>query len=233
MTASAPAKLILFDVDGTLLLSGGAGVRALNRTFEELHGVADAFAGVPVAGRTDQAIVLDALARLGRPVDGGSLAAFRDRYCARLREEIERPAPTKRVMPGVGALLEALDARADVWLGLLTGNFADGARIKLAHFHLDRYFAWGAFGDDAADRNALVPIALRCAAEHGATGVTPDRVFVVGDTPLDVACALAAGVRAVGVATGPFDAAALASSGAHTVFADLTDTVAFLSVIDR
>lgn len=233
MTEPTPATLVLFDVDGTLVLTGGAGVRAMNRAFEELYNVANAFAGVPMAGRTDQAIVLDALARLGRAVDGASLPAFRERYCALLAEEIERAAPGKRIMPGIRKALEALRQRADVSVGLLTGNFKDGARIKLAHFDLARYFAWGAYGDDAADRNALVPIALARAAERGVRPVSCDRVFVVGDTPADVACALSANVRAIAVATGPYDTRALAASGAHAVFADLSDTSAFLRVIHR
>jgi phosphoglycolate phosphatase-like HAD superfamily hydrolase len=233
MAASVPAKLILFDVDGTLMLSGGAGVRAMNRAFEGLFGVPNAFEHVPMAGRTDQAIVLDALARHGVAPDDNWLFAFRDAYCARLREEIERPAPRKQLMPGVRALLDLLAARADLAVGLLTGNFAEGARIKLAYFDLARHFDWGAFGDDAVDRNALVPIALARAAARGAAPVDPCRVFVVGDTPLDVECALAAGVRAVAVATGPYDVAALHASGAHDVFADLSDARAFLQVIDR
>ncbi len=233
MAAPALATLVLFDVDGTLVLTGGAGVRAMNRAFEELYGVAEAFSGVPMAGRTDQAIVLDAFARHRRAIDGAWLPAFRDRYCARLVEEIDRPAPGKRLMPGVRETLEALHRRADVAVGLLTGNFADGARIKLEYFDLARFFSWGAYGDDAADRNALVPIALARAAERGVTAAARDRVFVVGDTPADVACARAAGARAVAVATGPYDTDALRASGAHAVFADLGDIGAFLRVIDR
>lgn len=233
MALSTPATLVLFDVDGTLVLTGGAGVRAMNRAFEELYGVADAFAGVPMAGRTDQAIVLDAFARLGRAVDGNWLPAFRERYCARLAEEIERPAPGKRLMPGVREALEALQRRAGLSLGLLTGNFADGADIKLAHFDVARYFAWGAYGDDAADRNALVPVALARAAQLGVKPISSRHVFVVGDTPADVACAQAAGVRAIAVATGPYDTEALAASGACAVLADLSDTGAFLRVITR
>jgi phosphoglycolate phosphatase-like HAD superfamily hydrolase len=231
MAPASATTIVLFDVDGTLLLTGGAGVRAMNRAFEALHGVPNAFAGVSMAGRTDQALVLDAFARFGLPVDAGWLPAFRDRYCALLDEEIAAPAAGKCLMPGVRGALEALDDRPAVALGLVTGNFAEGARIKLGHFGLARYFPFGAFADDAADRNALVPVALARAAERGLRAVPPDRVFVVGDTPADVACALAAGVRAVGVATGPFDTAALAASGAHAALADLSDLPAFFLAI--
>jgi phosphoglycolate phosphatase len=231
MADTDSAKLILFDVDGTLVLSGGAGVRAMNRAFEALGGVGDAFAGVRMAGRTDQAIVLDVLSRLGLSLDESWHRRFRETYFACLREEIEHPAPEKRMMPGIRPLLDALVARDDVWMGLLTGNFEEGARIKLAHFDLAGYFAWGAFAEDSADRNALVPIALARAAEQGAPGFARDRVFVVGDTPLDVACARAAGVRAIAVATGPYDTGTLRASGADAVFADLSDGAAFLQAI--
>lgn len=223
--------MVLFDIDGTLVLTGGAGVRAMTRAFETVFRVPDAFRGVPMAGRTDQAILLEALERSGRRVDGSDLAAFRREYVEPLREEIRRPSPEARAMPGVRELLGALAARPDVYLGLVTGNFADAARIKLAHFDLARYFAWGAFGDDAREREALVPIALARAAAHGVPPVPRDRVFVVGDTPSDVRCARAAGTRAVGVATGPYDAAALRASGADCVLPDLADTRAVLGAL--
>lgn len=232
MSAANRATLILFDVDGTLLLSGGAGVRAMNRAFEILVGVPDAFADVPMAGRTDPAIVLDALARHGHDVDEDWLSAFRSAYVACLREEIARPSPGRRIMPGVGRLLDALVVREDVWLALLTGNFEEGARIKLDHFDLARYFTWGAFADDSIDRNALVPIALARAVERGAPSFAADRVFVVGDTPADVACALSAGVRSIGVATGPYDTSALNAAGAHEVFEDLSNTEQFLRLVE-
>ncbi len=231
LEATAP-RLVLFDIDGTLVLTGGAGVRAMTRAFEAVFQVPDAFRGVVMAGRTDQAILLEALERAGRRVDGSALAAFQREYVEALREEIRRPSPEARAMPGVRELLGALAARPDVYLGLVTGNFAHAARIKLAHFDLARYFAWGAFGDDAREREALVPIALARAAAHGVPPVPRDRVFVVGDTPSDVRCARAAGARAVGVATGPYDATALRASGADYVLADLADTRAALAALD-
>jgi len=223
--------LMLFDVDATLALTGGAGGRAMASAFEELFGTPDAFAGIPMAGRTDPAILAEALARIGQPADAAVLERFRDAYCRRLREEIVRPAAGKRVMPGVRALLDRLASSADVFLALLTGNFAEGARVKLEHFGLWSYFRCGAFGDDHHDRRALVPIARARADALGAGAVPPERVFVVGDTPLDVACALAAGVRAVGVATGGSDVSTLMASGAHVVFEDLSDTPAVLAAL--
>jgi phosphoglycolate phosphatase-like HAD superfamily hydrolase len=160
------------------------------------------------------------------------LAQQRERYLGHLREEIELPGSgAKRALPGVHQLLGALSARDDLAVGLLTGNFADGARIKLEHFDLWKYFRFGAFGDDSADRNALVPIAIRRALENGIGHVDPRHVFVVGDTPFDVACALAAGAVPMGVATGGFTVEQLRSSGAQVVLTDLSNTSAFLDLL--
>ncbi len=238
-----PRKLVLFDIDGTLVLTGGAGVRALNRTCAELAGHGDALSGIPVAGRTDQSILADVLARAGRILDERTLAELRDRYITHLREEIDVPVDAvmppprgrsaiKAVMPGIRELLDALHARPDVFVGLLTGNFEAGARIKLDHFDLWRYFRCGAYGDDAADRNLLVPIALQRARSMGLPEIAPDDVIVVGDTPHDVACAHAAGAVPVGVATGGFSVEQLREAGADLVFADLGDTEAFLAIVD-
>jgi phosphoglycolate phosphatase-like HAD superfamily hydrolase len=119
-----------------------------------------------------------------------------------------------------------------VFLGLLTGNFQAGARIKLEHFDLWRYFRCGAFGDDAADRNALVPFAVGRARECGLDHIDPADILVVGDTPHDVACALAVGAVPVAVATGGFTSAQLRESGADTVFESLADTADFLKLIE-
>jgi len=224
-------RLLLFDVDATLVLTGGAGGRAMTAVFAEMFGIDDGFAGIAMAGRTDPAILADALARAGLAIDAGVEDQFRTAYCRRLREEIAPPAAGKRTMPGVVELVAALAPRPDVFLALLTGNYEEGARIKLEHFDLWRHFRCGAFGDDASDRPALVPIARARAAALGAGEVADDRVFVIGDTPLDVACALASGVRAIGVATGGYDAGSLRAAGAHVAFDDLSDTHAVLDAL--
>jgi len=222
-------KVVLFDIDGTLVLTGRAGVRAMNRACQEVIGHSNALDGVAVAGRTDWIILHDALRAIGHEMDEDLFARLRDTYVTLLREEILlRGEGVKAVMPGVAELLEALQARPDVFLALLTGNFEQGARIKLEHFDLWRYFRCGAFGDDAADRNALVPFALDRARACGLGPTAPEDVFVVGDTPHDVACALAVGVVPVGVATGSFGVADLRASGADIVFQDLADTAAFM-----
>ncbi len=238
-------KLVLFDIDGTLVLTGGAGIRAMNRACEDLAGHAQALAGIPVAGRTDRIILMDVLARAGHTLDDGLLEQLRDRYIANLREEIDRPGKTqsfeslgargglKAVMPGIRELLDILERRDDVFLGLLTGNFEAGARLKLEHFDLWRYFRCGAYGDDAADRNALVPFALERARRCGLPDIDPEHIIVVGDTPHDVACARAVGATPVGVATGGFTVEQLRESGAEIVFQDLGNAEEFLRMIDE
>ena len=233
VTEPAARKIVLFDIDGTLVLTGRAGLRAMNRACEEILGHADALAGIAVAGRTDWAILHDALARIGHDLDDVLFAKLRDAYVILLREEIEQPGEgVKAVLPGIRPLLDALAARPDVFLALLTGNFEQTARIKLEYFGLWHYFRCGAFGDDAADRNALVPFALERARRCGIEAASADAVFVVGDTPHDVACAAAAGAVPIGVATGTFSERDLRGSGAEVVFSDLSDAGAFLAVID-
>ena len=225
-------RLVLFDVDGTLCLTGGAGGRAMTIAFEEVFGVPDGFAGIPMPGRTDQIILADAIRRLARDADPTLEARFRERYVFNLRNEVLKPGRGRNgVMPGIRELLDALDVRGDILLGLVTGNYLAGARIKLEHFGLWRYFRFGAFGDDAHERNELVPIAVERARECGIRDLPPDRVIVIGDTPLDVACARAAGARAIAVATGSSKAGELRQSGADVVFEDLSNTAKVLGAI--
>ncbi len=225
-------KLVLFDIDGTLVLTGRAGLRAMNRACEEILGHREALDGIPVAGRTDWIILHDALRKIGRDLDDDLFAQLRERYLAHLDEEIDRPAEgVKAVMPGVRVLLDELQARDDAFLGLLTGNFEQGARIKLEHFGLWHYFRCGAFGDDHSDRNALVPFALERANRCGLEAAPAD-VIVVGDTPHDIACPHGVGALPVGVATGSFTVEQLRASGGDIVFEGLSDTDAFLRLLE-
>ncbi len=224
--------LFLFDIDGTLVLTGGAGSRAMDRAFADVFHVDNAFAGIPMPGRMDPLIVADAAARAGLALDAPLLSTFRARYAELLREEIRKPGPRKGVLPGVRPLLDALRARPGVFLALLTGNYTDAARIKLEYFDLWRYFACGAYGEEAAARHELVPVAIERARACGAAQQMLQRVVVVGDTPHDVACAHAGQARAVAVATGGHSVRELTESGADTVFEDLTDTRRFLELVD-
>lgn len=225
--------LLLFDIDGTLVLTGGAGGRAMARAFRDVFHVGDAFSGIPMPGRTDPQILADAAARAGLAMDEGVLSRFRQRYAACLREEIHEPGPRKGVLPGVRPLLDALRSRQDAFLAVLTGNYADAARIKLEYFDLWRCFACGAYGEDAAARAELVPVAVERARACGAPAAALDRVVIVGDTPLDVACAHSGGAVAVAVATGGHSVQELVDSGAEVVFEDLTDTRRFLDLLEN
>ena len=227
-------RLLLFDIDGTLVLTGGAGSRAMARAFKETHGLDEALKTVDLAGRTDRIIIRDALTQAGLDVhiDEAELRRFRQAYVACLREEIHRDGVGHRgLLPGVRPLLEALSQRDDVRLALLTGNFRDSAEIKLAAFDVWRYFAWGAFADDAIERDDLIGIAhARHADEHGAA-IAPDAVVIIGDTPHDIRCARAGGAKAVAVATGKYDLAALERHAPDVLFKDLTDTEAVLQAL--
>ena len=225
------SKILLFDIDGTLLLSGRAGYRALSRTFEELFGVPGGFDGIPVAGRTDSLILNAALQRAGVEVDDEARTRFHARYCELFADEIQLPGPRKGLMPGVDGLLRVLAGEESVSCGLVTGNFAKPARIKLEHFGLWRYFHFGAYGDDAPARNELVPIAVERARRNKVTVTAPDDVVVIGDTPLDVACAVAAGARSVVVATGSYDEPALRQTAADAVLMDFSDTGRVIDVL--
>lgn len=233
--------LLLFDVDGTLVLTGGAGVRAMNLAFEEVFGVADGLRGVPMPGCMDPGILADGLRAHGIAPADGEVARFRERYFTLLASGMrDRPAPgtglpAKRrfygVLPGVRSLLDALSARDDVFLALLTGNYERGARLKLEHFDLWRYFACGAFGEDAPARHELVPVALARARAVGCPAVSSREIVVIGDTTRDVACARDAGVRCLAVATGGDSLDTLESAGPNVVFSTLEDTESVVAAL--
>lgn len=225
------SKILLFDIDGTLLLSGRAGYRALTRTFEELFDVPLGFDDIPVAGRTDELILTAALERAGLTAEPETRARFHTRYCELFAREIHHPGPRKGLMPGVADLLEVLDGNEAIRCGLVTGNFAIPARIKLEHFDVWRFFHFGAYGDDAPVRDDLVPIAVERAKREGVEVRRADDVVVIGDTPLDVQCAAVAGAKAVAVATGSYDEVALRETEAHAVLSDFSDTEAVVGAL--
>ncbi|MBI1886122.1 MAG: HAD family hydrolase [Chloroflexi bacterium] len=212
------AKVLLFDIDNTLLWSGGAGGKAMRQAFNELFGIDDGFARVEFSGRTDTAIVREAFRLHG--IDGDHhelLVRFSGRYHQLLPESLRT---TKgRLMPGIPDLLAALQRRDDVTLGIATGNFRRGAQLKLRHYGLDGYFGDGGFGDDHEDRDVLV----RMAIERVAGGADRAEVMVIGDTPLDVASARANEAQPVAVATGKHGVEELEAAGADIVFPDFSD----------
>jgi phosphoglycolate phosphatase len=224
---------VLFDIDGTLVSTAGAGRLALDRAFEQLFGIRGAFESIELAGRTDLLIVRDALRthRIGEP--DHDWTRFWDGYIEALAAEMRRDHPGRQVLPGVLPLLQTLAPRRDRALALLTGNVRASARLKLERFDLWQYFACGAFGDDAPDRNGLVPIARERITACGYPHIPATRIVVIGDTPHDVACAAAAGARSLAVATGSSSVEQLRAAGADVVFESLADTRRVVAAIDR
>jgi phosphoglycolate phosphatase-like HAD superfamily hydrolase len=201
----------------------------MTRAFEDLFAIPNAFHDTAMPGRTDSWILGSAARAHG--IDHALIGRFRDVYLRHLGEELQRPGPRKGIMPGVRSLLDRLHERDDVHLALLTGNYEAAARQKLEHFDLWRYFKGGAFGDDTADRNDLLPAALEQIRACGGPDIAPASAVVIGDTPLDIACAAAWGARSIAVATGGFDVDALRAAGADVVFDTLTDTEAVVDAL--
>jgi phosphoglycolate phosphatase len=219
-------KVFLFDIDGTILLSGGAGLRAMNRVFVNRFGIPNAFEGFQFQGKVDPAIFREALAanRLAVPDIDAEIRHMIVEYEGYIAEEMPHSAKAM-IYPGIRELLASLHGRADVSLGLLTGNVYGGAKTKLSHFDLWRYFPYGAFGSDCEDRPSLVPIALERASKHLNRVVRPgENVYIIGDTDRDIMTAKAHHCVAVGVGACGFTAAQLAALGADIVFPDLSDT---------
>ncbi len=215
--------VVLFDIDGTLLETGGAGRAAMQAAFAELCGRPDACADFSFGGMTDRAIARQGLGVAGESPDEARLDALVAAYLRHLPDALPRHA--HRVLPGVPTLLAQLAAREDVALGLGTGNVREGAFAKLRHAAIDAPFRFGGFGCDAEDRAAL----LRAGAERGAAVAgrprAACRVVVIGDTPRDVAAARAIDAEIVAVATGSYDLEALRATGAERVVADLSGFV--------
>jgi phosphoglycolate phosphatase len=231
-TRAGRHQLILFDIDGTLIHTGGAGGRAMSRAFADTCRVQNGFEGIPLPGRTDATILAEAFAKYGLTSDPALIDRFQSTYCTFLADELGRMPATARVLPGVEVLLARLRERPFTTIALLTGNYSAAARLKLAHFGLWAYFASGAFGDDAANREGLVAVAVARARALGMPAVANRDVVVVGDTPLDVACGRANGARTIAVATGGTPAGQLAQSGADLVLDDLGDPEPVLAFLE-
>jgi phosphoglycolate phosphatase len=212
----------LFDIDGTLVTTGGVGRRALELAFLRAHGRADACNGFRFDGMTDRAIVRGGLLALGVPPTPAAIEAVLGVYLAVLSDEVAgAPAQTYHVHAGILETLEALAALPHFATGLGTGNIREGARIKLERVGLFGRFSFGGFGCDDEDRTAL----LRRGAERGAASLGLSlgdvRVVVIGDTPKDVAAARGIGADSIGVGTGSFTPEALVACGATQAFASL------------
>ena len=236
MTPTGFSRLVLFDIDGTLLLTAGAGRRAITEALSDEVDDPAAFSGIRFDGKTDPQIVVGMLALAGQEETHESERVRRlcQRYVGLLARELERPATRTTLMPGVAPLLDRLEHTPGVLLGLLTGNLAEGAALKLRSGGIDpSRFRLGAYGSDAAHRPALPPIAARRAERWFGRVPSGPEVVIIGDTPADIHCGTGISARAVAVATGGFSVAELTACGPHAVFEDLSDTELVLEAILR
>ena len=223
-------RLLLFDIDGTLVL-GGPAKAAFHTGLMETFGTAGPIETHNFAGKTDPQIARELLSAAGmsdEDIEAGFPKLW-DRYLHHLGQRL--PKHPMNVLPGVGELLTALSREADVALGLLTGNIVRGAELKLRSAGLYEHFRMGSYGSDSEIRNHLAPIALERAAETWSVHFDPQSVWVIGDTPADIECGQAGGTRTLGVATGRYGTDVLASAGADAVMHDLSDTAAAVRLL--
>lgn len=227
-------KLILFDIDGTLLWTDGAGRAAIRQALIAEMGTAGPIDEYRFDGKTDPQIVRDLLAAAGHPLADSAphIAAVCHRYVELLAVELAQRTAGIRVYPGVPEVLDAIERGGDGLLGLLTGNVARGAALKLRAAKLaPERFRVGAFGSDAADRSRLPAIAAQRAAPLVGRELAGADVVIIGDTPLDVTCGRSLAARAIGVATGAYSMDELLAAGAHAAFPDLSDVDAVLEAV--
>ena len=230
-------RLVLFDIDGTLLWTDGAGRRAIHRALLAEAGTAGPIDGYRFDGKTDPQIVREllTLAGLADAATPDLIAAVCRRYVDALQEELDRAPDGTHLLPGVAALLTALESHESTGravVGLLTGNVKNGADLKLRAAGVEpRRFAVGAYGSDSGRRADLPLIAAQRAAQLVRHPFAGADIVIVGDTPDDVACGRPIGARSLAVATGYYDTTALRATGATHVFESLADTAAVLDAL--
>jgi phosphoglycolate phosphatase len=219
---------VLFDIDGTLISTGGAGRIAFAETFRELFGVDQISSTVGFAGRSDKAIAEDLMRAHDIEVTSANWRRFTTAFVPRLEQVL--PRSDGAILPGISKLLDELEAMEHVAIGLLTGNIAAGAKAKLSHYQLYERFAFGGYGDDWTDRCDIAVAALEAARLHrNGTWSATEKVIVIGDTPADIKCARAIEAFAVGVATGGASIEELADARPDLLVSDLTDSRDLLS----
>ena len=227
--ATSNRHLLLFDIDGTLITSGGAGEGALKDALKDRFGVEDDLKGILMAGATDGKISRTILENNGLAATPENIATLLDGYLHFLRQRL--PRHQGRVLPGIVNLLARLKGHECCVLALLTGNIERGAEIKLGHFGVWDYFEFGAFADDHHDRNELGKFARARALEKHGEEFPPGRIFVIGDTPRDIECGRAIGAKTVAIATGTYTRAELAEHQPDFLFDDLSDTEAVMAAL--
>lgn len=227
-------KLVLFDIDGTILWTDGAGRRAIRDALQKEMGTAGPIETYRLDGKTDPQIVRELMMMAGHP-DAESEAHIQrvlGQYVALLAEELEIGRRNARLFPGIEPLISELERRGDVVVGLLTGNVVGGAALKLAAVGLDHgRFRLGAYGSDASVRSDLPPIAVKRAESLMGRIPSGADVVIIGDTPADVTCGNSIGARAIGVGTGHYTRQQLLDAGAFAAFETLADLDLVLSAI--
>ncbi len=218
----------LFDIDGTLVSTGGAGKAAMEAALHSAFGAPASAAGVPFSGRTDRAITRDLFALYDIADTPANWERFRTEYLGHLPDTLRRSPG--RVLPGIAELLQYLAGREDTAVGLLTGNIQDGARLKLGHFQIDHYFPFGGFGDHHFDRDCVAGEALDAVRRHVNGTFELENLWVIGDTPHDVTCARSIGARVIGVATGWTPLADIAKAKPDLLLKDLSDPTPVLEL---
>lgn len=225
-------KIVCFDIDGTLISTDGAGRRAIHEALVDVMGTPGPIDSLRFDGRTDGEIVRKLAEGAGVAYDDALFDAVLARYVGHLGAELRRPGRVTTVHAGVPEILDALEARDDCVLGLLTGNVAGGAELKLRSGGIDfGRFVVGAYGSDHHVRAELPEVARRRACALLGRDVLGTDVVIIGDTPADVQCGRGIGARAIGVATAHYRVEDLVAAGAHAAFADLSDTDSVLKAI--
>jgi phosphoglycolate phosphatase len=225
----AHRRLLLFDIDGTLIHSGGAGVHALKSAFRERFGIADDLRDIEIAGMTDSGIVVSILNKHKIPATNENVSAFLDSYVHFL--SLELPRRRGKLLPGVLELLQRLKSRRHLVLALLTGNVSRGAQLKLEHYGVWHFFEFGAFADDHHDRNRLGSFARARAKEKHGRGFSASEIDVIGDTPRDIACGKALGARTIAVATGIWSRDQLAKYQPDFLIDDLSNVKGIIDTL--
>jgi phosphoglycolate phosphatase-like HAD superfamily hydrolase len=224
--------VLLFDIDGTLVTTGGAGRRAIERAFQQLHGRGDACDSFSMSGMTDRAIVRKGLGVIGAQATPESIDAVIDAYLTHLSEEVRKVDDRKYYLhPGMREAVLAARAREGVAVGLGTGNVRRGAQVKLERVGIYEQFAFGGFGCDSEDRVELIRHGAQSGASQLGVPVSECRVVVIGDTPKDVHAAKGIGAVCIGVGTGNFSAPALLAAGADFAFPDFTASEALQTLL--